>query len=110
MSQLNVLNVGAGDIEVRFNHLDDAEAKRAITMLLEMRNRGYAILVRDAEGHYQRAVDIDAKTGCYVLMLPEGAAVPDDAVAVTPAKRGRKKITVPVTKRSATGVARSAGG
>lgn len=108
---LSVLNVGAGDIEITFNAYNSAEATKAIKMLLEMRDRGYAILVRDVEtGEYRRAVDIDVTRGRYILMLPEDAAIPPDAEVVAK-KRGRpKKVSVPVSGRSATAVARSAGG
>jgi|SRR5580765_1394920 len=105
------LNVGAGDIEITFNQHNSAEAKKAIAMLVDMQKRGYAILIRDAEGVYQRATEIDATRGRYILQLPEDAEVPADAEVVTQ-KRGRKgkKISVPIEKRHATGVARSAGG
>ncbi len=110
---LSVLNVGAGDIEITFNNHDGKEAEKAITMLLDMQKQGYAILVRDSEtGEYRRAVDIDAKRGRYVLLLPKDASTPPDAEELPPKKRGRKskKISVPVTGRHAVGVARSAGG
>ncbi len=108
---LSILNVGAGDIEITFNAHNSAESVKAIKMLLEMRDRGYAILVRDTEtGEYRRAVDIDAKRGRYILMLPEEAATPSDGEVVTK-RRGRpKKVSVPVAGRSATAIARSAGG
>lgn len=111
---LSILNVGAGDIEITFNNHDDAEAQRAIKMLLDMRQQGYAILVRDPEsGEYRRAAEIDATRGRYILLLPADATVPSDGEEVqTPKKRGRKskKISVPIAKRHAVGVARSAGG
>lgn len=128
---LSVLNVGAGDIEVTFNRHDTGEAKKAIRMLSDMSKRGYAILVRDAEGNYQRATSIDATHGKYVLTLAAETETPADAEPVTcecgcgrkvksgnrfvkghhnRGLRGTRKVAVPVRGRHATGVARSAGG
>jgi hypothetical protein len=121
---LSVLNVGAGDIKVTFNHLDSAEAKKAITMLLDMQVRGYAILVETEDG-YRRALTIDASRGRYVIQIPQDAPLPADAEEVSapaPAatglddgstkKNGRRgrRVSVPVAGRRAYGVARSAGG
>lgn len=130
---LSVLNVGAGDIKVTFNHLDSAEAKKAIAMLLDMQVRGYAILVETEDG-YTRAKSIDATRGRYIIQIAEGTPLPADAEPVTcacgcgrkvtPGKtwvRGHsskvtknarltREISVPVTGRRAYGVARSAGG
>lgn len=134
MGSLSVLNVGAGDISLTFNHHDDAEAKKAVAMLQDMQRRGYAILVRDEEGIYQRAAEIDSRTGRYIIQLPPDKEPPADAEVVTcmcgcgravkPGKkwvkghhhRGRAarakgtKVSVPVAGRHAHGVARSAGG
>lgn len=113
---LSVLNVGAGDIEINFNHHDRGEAARAVKMLKDMQARGYAILVRDAEGVYTRAVDVDATRGRYIVMIPEDAPLPEDAEEVRGRRKrqgvkGRtRKVSVPVRRRHAVGVARSAGG
>ena len=131
---LSVLNVGAGDIEVIFNQHDRGEAERAVAMLKDMQARGYAILVRDAEGAYQRAVAIDTTRGRYIVTVPATSEIPADAEVVTCAcgcgsavtqgktwvrghqSRGRNarskgtKVSVPIAGRKAVGVARSAGG
>lgn len=115
---LSVLNTGAGDIVVTFNDHDDAETDRAIAMLLDMQKRGYAILVRQDDGSYARAVSINKETKSYVVMPPTDATpafeeAARDAVDEKPAKRrGRRRKTVeqPVRSRRAVGVARSAGG
>jgi hypothetical protein len=127
---LSVPNVGAGDIELKFNRHDDAEAQKAIRMLKDMQARGYAILVRDEDGNYQRATSVDASSGHYVLTLPASVETPADAVprtcecgcgsAVKEGKRfvhghstrgrGKRQVAVPVARRHATSVARSAGG
>ncbi len=113
-ASLSVLNVGAGDIKLVFNQADAAEARKAIKMLVEMRDRGYAILVELPDGSYTRATDIDASRGRYVITLPEDVAAPPDAEPA-PKRRGRPKgsgrrVSVPVTSTRAVGVARSAGG
>ena len=71
---LSVLNVGAGDIEVRFNQHEPEECERAIAMLMDMQRRGYAILVKNADGSYSRVTRIDAKRGLYII-----SGYPDDA-------------------------------
>jgi hypothetical protein len=112
MGELSVLNVGAGDIKVTFNHLDSAESAKAIKMLMDMRDRGYAILVETEDG-YTRAVDIDASRGRYIIQIAGDAPLPADAEEVTPTKKnGRRgrRVSVPIAGRRATGVARSAGG
>lgn len=109
---LSVLNVGAGDIEVTFNQHSPTERAKAIKMLTDMQARGYAILVRDAEGNYQRAVEFDAARGRYIIQVPEDQPLPADAEEVSPPRRrGRpRKVSVPMETMHATGVARSAGG
>jgi hypothetical protein len=132
---LSVLNVGAGDIEVVFNQHDQAETNKALQMLVDMQQRGYAILVRLDDGSYVRAKSIDASLGRYIIQIPDGAshaaAEPVDVARQgtcacgcggvvaegkawirghhnRKAKRGR--VAVPVRKAHAVGVARSAGG
>lgn len=68
---LCVPNVGLGDIEVRFNQHDSGERQKALRMLKDMAQRGYAILVKLDDGSYVRAVSIDAERGCYIVQLPE---------------------------------------
>lgn len=99
---LSVLNVGAGDIEVRFNNHQPEEIERAIKMLKDMQARGYAILVKQDDGTYVRAHAIDAERAVYIVSgEPEG----------TTKKRGRPpKSEQPIKDRHAVGVARSAGG
>lgn len=113
---LNVLNVGAGDIALTFNEMDDAEAQRALKMLTDMAARGYAILVQLKDGSYARAKKVDATRGRYIIQIPAEAPLPEAAEEVRPAKRGRKakgrsrEVAVPIHKARATGIARSAGG
>lgn len=107
---LAILNTGAGDIRVSFNDQDDAEADRAIAMLLDMQKRGYAIMVQQEDGSYLRAVAINRETKSYVVIPPKA----DESVAKDdeqPVKRRRQRsVEQPVRNRRAVGVARSAGG
>jgi hypothetical protein len=113
---LAILNTGAGDILVSFNDHDDAEADRAIAMLEDMQRRGYAIMVRQDDGTYTRAVAINRATKSYVVLPPRTAPVEagDAPGADTPAprRRGRprKGAEQPIKGRRAVAVARSAGG
>lgn len=112
MGQLNVLNVGAGDIKVVFNEGDEAETSKAIKMLKDMQARGYLIAVELPDGTYTRAVDIDATRNRYIITVPDEMPLPPQAELVAePRRRGRRrKASVPVTGARAVGVARSAGG
>lgn len=113
MGEVAVLNVGAGDIKVTFNHLDEAEAQKAIRMLNDMQQRGYAILVETAEGEYARATSIDASRGRYIVSLPDTAPLPAGAEEEPHKKRrpGRpRKVSIPIQNTRSVGVARSAGG
>jgi hypothetical protein len=109
---LTVLNVGACDIEVRFNAHQPEETARAITMLKDMQARGYAILVKQDDGSYVRAVAIDAERAVYVVSGNPTPPIVIDATVVEPKKkgRGRRRRTMPIAGSEAVGVARSAGG
>lgn len=131
--RLSVLNVGVGDIKVSFNQANKPESAKAVRMLIDMRDRGYAIMVELPDGSYTRAVDIDASRGRYVVVVPDDAqaqALPQ-AEPVTCAcgcggtvapgtkwkrgharkgRRGPRRVSVPAESVNATGIARSAGG
>jgi len=79
--------------------------------LLDMQVRGYAIMVRQDDGTYARAVAINRETKSYVVIppAPEPSAGDADAVQEKP-KRGRRRAEQSVSGRKAVGVARSAGG
>lgn len=114
IGSLSVLNVGAGDIKVVFNHADEGESKKAIKMLTDMQARGYAILVELPDGSYTRVTQVDTTRGRYVITVPDEVTLPAEAEpVVAKGKRGRKagrKVSVPVRGTKAVGVARSAGG
>ena len=106
---LTVLNVGAGDIEVRFNAHQPEETQRAIAMLQDMQMRGYAILVKQEDGSYARAVSIDAERALYII---SGEATPPIVVDAEPVRRrrGRPRKSQAIAGSHAVGVGRSAGG
>jgi hypothetical protein len=105
---LSVLNVGAGDIEVRFNPHQPEETTRAIRMLKDMQARGYAILVKQDDGSYVRAEGIDEQHGLYIISGEPAAA--DEQPPVATRRRGRARRTQTIATSHAIGVARSAGG
>ena len=110
---LSVLNVGAGDLEIKFNPHQPEELQRALKMLKDMQARGYAILVREEDGSYVRATSIDAARGPYIISGDAPEPVPQEGVpAVEPPKkrRGRPPRTVPVGTSHAVSLGRSAGG
>lgn len=122
---LVILNVGAGDIELRFNHDQPEEVTRAIAMLRDMQRRGYVILVKQADGSYARALDIDASAAAYVISgspsdpvatpdtrLDAGPALPESESEPVPPptrRRGRPR-RHPIVDSHAVAVGRSAGG
>jgi hypothetical protein len=125
---LVILNVGAGDIELRFNHDQPEEVTRAIAMLRDMQRRGYVILVKQADGSYARAIDIDASAAAYVISgspsdpvatpdtrLDAGVPLPDAdpsglAAGLRHLKRRGRPRRQPIVDSHAVGVGRSAGG
>lgn len=125
---LSILNVGEGDIEIRFNPHQPEEADRAIAMLRDMQRRGYAILVKLPDGSYTRALAIDATTACYIIsdetpIEVEGAIeVSDDAANETEStalavrekpRRGRprgRRRAQPITHTEGISIGPSAGG
>lgn len=107
---LTVLNVGAGDIEVRFNAHQPEETARAIAMLKDMQTRGYAILVKQEDGSYARAVEIDAERALYIISGEPAPPIAETQPVETPKRRGRPRRSQPIAGSRAVGVARSAGG
>lgn len=103
---LSILNTGEGDIEVRFTDASDDEVDRAVKMLRDMQDRGYAIMVRLEDGSHVRAQSIDAKTREYVIK--EETRTPGSSIDL-PSKTVTTK-RAPIRKSTAVGIGRSAGG
>lgn len=115
---LSVLNVGAGDIEVRFNPHQPEELDRAVRMLQDMQRRGYAILVKQDDGSYVRAEGIDPTRAVYIIsgepaavLAPAVVTEAEGEIVPPPRRRGRPpKRTQPIETSHAVGIGRSAGG
>lgn len=117
---LSTLNVGEGDIEMTFDGTNDTELEKALDMLEDMVKRGYAILVKQVDGSFQRAVSIDRASKSYLIAEPrhfsEAQTVKvTDGVVETPletkpqkGRRGPKRQSVATSE--AVSVGRSAGG
>lgn len=67
MGELNILNVSAGDITISFDTKDAAEAIRAKRIIEDMLKRGYALLVKDSDGAFVRALGFDSEKGEYII-------------------------------------------
>lgn len=67
MGKLSCLSVNDGDIEISFDTEDCAEAIRAKRIITDMLKRGYALLIKMADGRYVRAHEFDEKQGVYVI-------------------------------------------
>ncbi len=83
-------------------------------MLKDMQTRGYAILVKQDDGSYVRALEIDAEHACYIIsgeaspVTLREEVVPESEPAKRP--RGRPRKSVPIAGSHAVGIGRSAGG
>lgn len=67
---VGILNVGAGDVELRFDSSNISERIRAGRIVKDMLRRGYALLVeveRDGEKRFERAIDFDESKSCYII-------------------------------------------
>lgn len=106
---LSILNVGDGDTKITFDKDKPEERERACRIVADMLKLGYAIMVKDADGKWTRAVGFDPETAEYLV-----SAEPTDEAAVQKptkkVKRGRAAKRLPASTTRAVGVARSAGG
>lgn len=120
MSDLMILNVGAGDTKLSFDPKNKAERKHAAKVVTDMLNRGYAILVEagqdgDGETLYRRVTAFDEKTCEYLIVgLPEDMV--DETAEAAPRRKAPKTRKAATTRRiraegsRAVAVARTAGG
>lgn len=124
---LDILNCGAGHLEIRFDEKDVIEIERAKRIIQDMLRRGYALFVHGPDNTLIRVKRFDAAKGVYIIadgptIAPEPSEVQDDPRATpTPpeqtdggVKRGRgrprKEKEVPMAEAKVTVVGRSAGG
>lgn len=120
--QLGILNVGAGDTKLSFDKSKPEEVKRSASIVTDMIQRGFAILVqvgeKDGEPLYQRAKAFDPDTCEYIIVgVPEdhheeasSQAPAAEAPTKSRLKRKPKTYRVPASGTHAVAVARSAGG
>ena len=64
---LDILNVGLGDLKVRWNPLDAADRAKAKKMIQDLMRQGYAILIEEPDGSYKRATRFDPDRDCYIV-------------------------------------------
>jgi hypothetical protein len=120
---LDVLSVGAGDIQINFNPIDVQEVERAKRIITDMLRRGYALFIPTGsdEKPLARVRRFIAKEGVYIIADgPTLAPTPSNVIVPStsgkgytiPAKPGRprKDKKVDMTTVRATVVGRSAGG
>lgn len=122
MGELAILNTYEGDVEIKFDTADAAEAIRARRIITDMMRRGYTLLI-EVDGAYQVAKDFDEKTGRYIIAdfdptkeKEEPNSVEDQeeaeeaAAAPPPKRRGRPRRSISMADTSAVAIAPSAGG
>lgn len=108
---LDVLNCGAGHLEIKFNRGLTEDVERARKMVLDMLARGYAIFVEIDDSHH-RVTDFDPEHDCYIVGELEEKAE-QEPTPEAPKKRGRPKgsgRSVPMKSVRATGIGPTAGG
>lgn len=90
VGSLAVLNVGAGDVEVKFDK--QSEIDRAADLVHQMLRKGFAVLLKQKDGTYTRVKSVDKVKRAYAV--------------------GRKRAErhVPMQGSRAVAVGRSAGG
>lgn len=92
VGSLAVLNVGAGDVEVRFD--TQAELDRAADLVHQMLRKGFAVLLKQPNGKYTRVKAVDKVKRTYAVGRRRGGGYRD----------------VPMRGTRAVAVGRSAGG
>jgi hypothetical protein len=119
--QIDVLNVGKGHLEVKFEKSNAVEVERARRMIKEMLSRGYAIFV-EVDGELKPVRKFDENTDSYIIdQIPPPAdpETPTTCKCGKPYKhRGRclgkakkeQERQVPMSGHRATAVGRTAGG
>lgn len=107
---LDILNTGAGHIEVRYDLNDTIEVERAKRIIEDMLKRGYVLFIQGKDQELIRVESFDAVKGVYLIAdlgdPIEGTSLPAKAKR----GRGRPKKEVKMTEVKATAIGRSAGG
>jgi hypothetical protein len=123
IGKLSILNVGEGDLTIKFDDKNEIEKARAAKIIGDLIKQGYAIMVQtgtdDRGPLYRRAQAFDPATNEYVVFgdvnpvpIAASSVLPKSEEGVLSAdkpKRGRPVGRVPATT-SAIAVGRTAGG
>lgn len=94
--QLDILNVGAGHIEIKFDANDPIEATRAKRIIIDMLTRGYALFIEGKDRTLCRVHRFIAESGTYIIA--DGPGVPDEAEEITPATLAPAPVPQAVTE------------
>lgn len=113
--QIDILNVGEGDLKIIFNEKDVMETERAKRIIKDMLQRGYALFIHGTDGALIRVKKFLAATNEY--LIADGPTVPAEAEPQeTPILHMKAKGKIlplrklKMHKAKATVVGRSAGG
>lgn len=102
---LDVLNIGAGDLEFRFRADNPEDVERAKKTIEDMLRRGYTILV-NVGGKPRKVKKFDPRKELYIIQ-----DLPADPAPGEPAVPANKRVkAVPMRAAQATGIAPVAGG
>lgn len=121
---IDILNTGAGHMEVRFTEGDPIELERAGRIISDMLRRGYVLFIEDDDGKLTRVQSFDPKKNVYIiadgpLYSGDGGTASGLSQEPTPQptppapakRRGRpRKTEVPMATTRVTAIGRSAGG
>ncbi len=112
---LDVLNVGSGHLQFRYDKSKPEETEKAKKVITDMLKRGYMIFAM-VDGEQKRVREFDAEKEEYILEEPEIIPEPepiqaanDGAGASMPRRRGRPR-RVAMQSARATGIGPTAGG
>lgn len=108
--ELSILNVGRGDVEVKFSKKDQGDIARAKLMIEDMMKRGYALLVKQGD-KYSTVQKFDPKKEVYIVVNVATESQGEDLPIKGKGKKGRLKTEeIPMAKAKAVGIGRTAGG
>ena len=129
---IGILNVGAGDTKLSFDHSNPMERARSARIVTDMLKRGYVLFIDTGGKNYKRVLQFDEKHCEYIIadfdptaatetIQQEGTAANEQSrqetsdertapAAKAPGKRGRRSARVDAGTTTGVAVHRSAGG
>lgn len=102
---LDILNTGAGHIEIRFDNKPE-EIDRAKKIIEDMLRRGYSLFVEGEDRKLVRVESFDAGRGLYIVENTDPVMAKDEEAK----KRGRPKKALKMAETKVTAIGRTAGG